>query len=354
MDLKVALIEIGGSHEECMLSQMIALKSVGANITLICTADIKNRNPHFEKYVDAFLVVGFTGKAWEDFKLTNGINAFLKSNHFTKVIINTAQGGHIRNLCLTAPKGVEFIGIIHTIRKFQGSFTQKVINRKIKKYLVLSDFLLEKIQPPKGIKVKSFYPLEYERFQLPLDKKAGETWITIVGGVENRRKDLDGFIEMIKPIQHENLKFIFLGKSDGKKQEVIDFKSKIKDLNRMDQFVFFDDFIAPDLFDAYLSKTDFLCPLIHPHTQSAEQYISNQISGAFNLAYGYQVPLLIHSFYQDIEDLKQSAFFYNPADFQQTLSEALSARENKIAEISAVEKWKKDFQQQQFLAFIAE
>ncbi len=352
MDLKIALVEIGGSHEECLLSQMIALKSVGAQLTLICTEDIKDRNPHFEKYVDAFLVVGFTQKSWKNLKLMIGVNRFLKAEGYSKVIINTAQGGHIRNLCLTASRKIEFIGIIHTIRKFQGSFTQKIINRKIRKYLVLSDFLLDKITVPKKLKVESFYPLEYERFNLPLEKKAGETWVTIVGGVENRRKDLNGFVEMIQNVQHDGLKFIFLGKSDPNKQEVIDFRQKLQETNRLDQFVFFDDFIAPDLFDAYLSKTDFLCPLIHPETQSAEQYISNQISGAFNLAYSYQIPLLIHNKYQAIEDLSLSSFFYDQADFQFALNEAIAGRAEKTAEIATTGKWQKAFQHEKFTDFV--
>lgn len=268
------------------------------------------------------------------------------------MIINTAQGGHIRNLCLTAPKGIEFIGIIHTIRKFQGSFTQKMIHRKIRKYLVLSDFLLEKITPPKGIRVQSFYPLEYERFNLELEKDSQETWITIVGGVESRRKDLEGFAAMVQSVQDRKLKFIFLGKSDENKEEVINFKQKMKEIDLLDQFVFFDDFIAPDLFDAYLSRTDFLCPLIHPETPSAEQYISNQISGAFNLAYSYRIPLLIHQEYESVEDLKRSAFFYKPDTFQQTLVNAIACRSEKIREIESVKKWNKDFQREQFLSFV--
>ena len=65
---------------------------------------------------------------------------------------------------------VEFIGIIHTIRKFQGSFTQKLIHRKNRKYLLLSDFLLDKITTPKKLKVESFYPLDYPKFNLKITK----------------------------------------------------------------------------------------------------------------------------------------------------------------------------------------
>jgi serine/threonine protein kinase len=351
--MKVALIELGGSHEECMLTQMIALKSINASITLICTPEIKARNPHFEKYVDAILVVDFTKKAWADFKLILGINHFLKSNDFQKAILNTAQGGHIRNLCLTAPKSVEFIGIIHTIRKFQGSFTQKIIHRKIKKYLLLSDFLLDKITIPKKLKVESFYPLDYPEFELKINKRPSETWITIVGGVENRRKDLTGFLSMLEKVSDENIKFVFLGKSDENKEEVLTFKAQIKGMNCSNQVVTFNDFIAPDLFNAYIRESDFLCPLIHPETQSAEQYISNQISGAFNLAYSYQFPLLMHESYRDIEDLQNSSIFYNLSNFDTILPNAIQNRSEIVTKIRAVEKWKKQFQQEKFIEFIS-
>lgn len=352
MTMKVALIEIGGSHEECMLTQMIALKSINASITLICTPEIKARNPHFEKYVDAILVVDFTQKAWPDFKLILGINHFLKSNGFQKAVLNTAQGGHIRNLCLTAPKSVEFIGIIHTIRKFQGSFTQKIIHRKIKKYLLLSDFLLAKITIPKKLKVESFYPLDYPGFDLKITKRPSETWITIVGGVENRRKDLTGFLSMLEKTRNKNIKFVFLGKSDENKEEVLKFKAQIQSMNLSNQVITFKDFIAPDLFNAYLQESDFLCPLIHPETQSAEQYISNQISGAFNLAYSYQIPLLIHESYNEIEDLQHSSVFYNLSNFDAILTNAIENRGEIVAKITAVEKWKKQYQQEKFIEFI--
>jgi len=159
-------------------------------------------------------------------------------------------------------------------------------------------------------------------------------------------------VEMLRSVEHQNMKFIFLGKSDSSKPEVTAFKAQLQELGRLEQFVFFDDFIAPELFDAYLSQTDFLCPLIHPHTPSAEQYISNQISGAFNIAYSYRIPMLIHNHYREVADLGMSSFFYETAGFQQALQEAMIHRDAKILEISAVEKWQKDYQQEKFLAFI--
>jgi hypothetical protein len=219
--------------------------------------------------------------------------------------------------------------------------------------LLLSDFLLDKITIPKKLNVKSFYPLDYPEFDLKITKRPAETWITIVGGVENRRKDLTGFISMLEKTNNENIKFIFLGKSDENKEEVVNFKAQIQTMNRSSQVVTFNDFIAPDLFNAYLKASDFLCPLIHPATQSAEQYISNQISGAFNLAYSYQIPLLIHDNYNDIEDLQNSSIFYNQTNFDATLLNAIQTRGEIVTKIATVEKWKKQFQQKKFIEFIS-
>lgn len=352
MSLKIALAEIGGSHDECLLSQMKSLKARGAHLTLVCTQELKDRNPYFDRYIDEYFIVSFPKTARGDFNLMRKINRYFAEHNIQKVILNTAQGGHIRNLCLTSQRQTEFVGIIHTVRKFQGSFTQKIIHRKIKKYLVLSDFLLEKIVPPRGIRVESFYPLEYPQFGTVIDKPEDETWITIAGGVENRRKDLEGCREMIRRIGDRRVKFIFLGKSDDSKPEVADFKASLEKGNLLQHAVFFDHFLSPELFDAYIRQTDFLCPLIHPGTQSAEQYISNQISGAFNLAYGYRIPLLTHVHYTYIEDLQLASFFYTPDRFSDALSDGEKNREQKVREISSVGKWNPEYQLEKFAEFV--
>jgi hypothetical protein len=101
----------------------------------------------------------------------------------------------------------------------------------------------------------------------------------------------------------------------------------------------------------YIQNSDFLCPIIHPNTPSAEEYISNQISGMFNLAYSYQIPLLIHSTYNSIEDLQKSSFFYEISTFGNAVENAITHRAEKIAEIDHVLKWKENNQEEKFLKF---
>ena len=224
----IALLEIGGSHDECLYSQLFALKSVNKKVLLICTAELKERNPHFDAFVDDYFIVAFTKSKLKNLGVIKQIFRHMKTQKVSKSVLNTAQGGNIRNLCLLALfSKIEFIGIIHTTRKFQGSFTQKIINRKIKKYFLLSHFLLSKVTAPKGIELDYFYPIRFWN-QSTERKQHDKLNITIIGGVENRRKDLDGFLTMIRSV-NQNVHFTFLGKSDPGNADVINFKTRIEE-----------------------------------------------------------------------------------------------------------------------------
>lgn len=349
---RVALVEFGGSHDECMHTQIHALKNKGCEVFVVTTREMLERNPFWQEWADEVKVIAFTRKKRADFALIMSLNRYFTENSISKVVLNTAQGGHVRNLCLLAPRKVEFFGIIHTIRKFQGSFTQKLIHKKIKKYFLLSDDLLAKVQVPKGLMVQSFYPVYYPQFGEEVPKGEQETWIMIAGGVEERRKDLKGFVTMLKNLEEKQVKFIFLGKSKAESEEFERFRKELEQIGKIGRVQFFFEFVSAGLFDAYLRKSDFLLPLVHPDTKSAEQYITNQISGMFNLAYSYKIPLLIHENYSGLPDFGPSAFFYNPGNFGEALREAISGRKSKVREIDAVEKWKLPYQEAAYCDFL--
>jgi hypothetical protein len=114
----------------------------------------------------------------------------------------------------------------------------------------------------------------------------------------------------------------------------------------------FDDFVSDATFDGYVKQADFLLPLIHPNTRSAEQYIAKQISGMFNLSYSYKIPMLMHNAYQSTSDLEKSAFFYEPESFEIDLKPALEKRFEKVKQITDEPTWKVEFQMRRFLEFI--
>ncbi len=348
---RIALVEIGGSHDECILTQVNALKTQEAEIHLICDTKVRERNEYLNAEFKGIFEVNTTGAAIGDVRLMRGIIRYLKENRIEKVVFNTAQGGHVRNLALMMPKSINCYGIIHTIRKFNDSFTQKIIHKMIKRYAVLSDDLLKRVKPNSKINVRSFYPIE---FPVEKEKKSGtgdEILIGIPGGVENRRKDLAAFSEMISQTP-ENVHFIFLGKSDFSLSDAREFIATLEERNLMKRVELFDHFIPTDEFFIRIQACDFLLPLIHPNTPSADEYIVNQISGSFSLSFGLKIPLLIHEAYQDEDDLQKSAFFYTVENFNKTLQLATEKHPNKIVEIDSVEKWKNTFQHTNFLRFI--
>ena len=347
----VALVEFGGSHDECMLTQLEALQSVNATVILVTNRQVYDRNPHWHKLISEAYFIEPTGKALKDVGLMRRLVRYLKQNNVSKVVFNTAQGGHVRNLSFLLPKSIRAYGIIHTIRKFQGSFTQKVINRKIKRYVVLSDDLLRHVTAPKGISVKSFYSVSFPNFHQQVEKQAGGYWITITGGVENRRKDLDAVIGFIQATGPE-VRYVFLGKTDLKHPDAKVFLETVEAAGLTDRVRYFTDFVDHATFDAYLQQTDFLLPLIHPNTPSANEYINHQISGAFTIAFAYKIPLLIHVAYNTEYDLTISASFYDIPTFGENLQTAFSLREHLYQRISQEEKWTKSYQYHNYLRFL--
>lgn len=350
-NLRIALVEIGGSHDECLYTQFLALASIEAEITFVTTKDVYERNAHLHPFIHHVYFIKTTGKAYADFKRMKELVRYFKHQKIQKVVFNTAQGGHVRNIAFLLPKHIQAFGIIHTVRKFQGSFTQKIIHRAIKKYLVLSDDLLKRIETPVGISIGSFYPIDFPQFEQSIEKHKDAVWITITGGVENRRKDLSGFIQLVEQTP-ENVQFIFLGKTDPQREDVIELFKQLDERNLRNRIHIFEGFIDHPTFDAYLKQSDFLLPLIHPDTPSAEQYVVNQISGAFTLAYSYRIPLLMHEAYQQEEDLKLAAFFYTPTSFKKAFEKAIHEKTAKSEQIKQQAKWQSEAQQDIYLRFL--
>lgn len=347
---KVALVEIGGSHDECLMTQMLALKSAQATVIWVTTEGMYERCAYLHPYVDQVYFVELRQKAWSDFRTMQKLVSFLKKEAVSKIIFNTAQGGNVRNLAFLLPKSIEAFGIIHTLRKFNGSFTQKLINRKIKKYLVLSDDLLKRTEKPAGLTITSFYPLDFPHFHYELDKKPGDIWICLTGGVETRRKDLSAMMGFIHQSSQE-VKFIFLGKSDMNDPGTLHFLSQIKQEKLTKRVIWFDSFVEQTVFDAYLQRADFLLPLIHPDTPSSEQYINNQISGAFLLSFSYRIPMLIHHVYETESDLLKSSCFYELDSFSDSLKKAIERKAILKESIQKTNKWNPEIQHRNYLRF---
>lgn len=330
---KIALVEIGGSHDECLLTQMIALHEHSCEILLICNPELLERNPHFSKWISAELVVNIRGSKSEQRKEISRVWRWMQEQGVQKAVLNTAQGGMMRALCWKALfSKIEFVGILHTTRKLEGSFTQKLIHWKIKKYLFLSEFLLSKVKAPKGIELDYFYPID---FPVRVEPKTHEgTRIAIIGGVERRRKDLDGFCSMLEMVG-ENVHFTFLGYSNPEHLDVLWLKEELRKRDKTGQVTIFEQFVDHQIFAEELSKSDWILPLVHPDTPSADQYFKNQISGAMTVAFGFQIPMLIHESFAQIEEMKEAANYYSMDSFAEVVKISPKEYQHKMMSLPA-------------------
>jgi hypothetical protein len=56
---RVALIQIGDSHDEFLYDQFFGLKNTIRKILLVCTENLRVRNPYFEKYTPEYYTAAF-------------------------------------------------------------------------------------------------------------------------------------------------------------------------------------------------------------------------------------------------------------------------------------------------------
>lgn len=313
--MKAAILEIDGSHDECLHSQVLFLKQGGYRVTLICSSDLKvqvREIPADEKiYIDIRNRKGLS--RWSSLL---ALRSILVKGEFDKIIFNSAHGSTIRDFCLLPFSGkARFFGTMHGINKLKGSIGQQLIGRRIKNYFVLNDYLLDNLKsfPLNGKKFTSYYPIFFPDFEdKPLvTKPTNELWVCIPGQVEYKRRDYESLVKAIAESKNTgHLRFLCLGRSDHAHGNGPELKALVKAHGLTKQFVFWDGFVDNPTFHAWLAASDVVMPLIHPGNDGFEKYLHFQISGAYNLAFAYKKPLLMLQEFEWYEDFKYNAVFY--------------------------------------------
>lgn len=346
--MKIALVELSESHEECIFSQLSFLVDVGHEVTLIIHPKIEVENyGNLAKNVIRydFDVLSKLQRLPLQLKLANQLKTF------DKVIFNTASSSKsLRNVVfLMKAYKTECIGVIHHVKKLNKSFTQKVISSKIKKYFTLSDTLKNNIElKDKSLKLESFYPIFFPPTEkIALTKKENEVWICIPGRVFFDRRDYAFLWQKLSKINiSKHLKFVVLGNINN--QDGIKLKQELENHKLSDAFVIFDKFIPNSAYYSYLKHSDFIMPLLQKQDKN---YIDSKITGAFNLAFGFKKPLLFHEFYEVIPDLKANGISYNDRNFESVLN-AIGNKTIEIQPLYQDKKWTYEYQQKKYINFI--
>ncbi len=301
---KAALIEFYRYHHECLYSQILFLENSGYEVVLFCDEKVKSVIDGFNLNVEVLFF---------DFKKLSSLfrlRKILIRRKFENVILNTAQGSIALKFCLLPfPKDMHFAGNIHNLKKLERSRGQAFISKKIKNYYVLDEYILLATKSYPQFNFAAYYPAFFPSFDLiEFTDKGKEIWICIPGSIEYRRRDYDSLIEIALNCD-SNVKFILLG--NASKGNGSDFINKIKAGCVADKFIYFDKFVDNRSFYSYIHASDYLLPLIHPDTPSAEDYKRFKISGIFPLAKAFRKTMLLHDLFKDVPDFNYSCKYYN-------------------------------------------
>jgi len=305
-----ALVEFSTSHLECLQAQITFLKQVGGAVDVFLPTEARERASFLTgadsiRYFD--VQYGLRGR-W---RTVMALRRALVGLAVQAVVFNTAEGNHVRDFCLVAPRGMTYAGILHHVDKITRSFTQKLISLRIRRYYVLMDYLLSSLPSTTRCRFVSFSPIvpAAPSPEGPV-KPPGEFWVCIPGELEFRRRDYAGLAEAVRRTPPDPaIRFILLGSArtpDGDR-----FKEAIAKTGAAAQFRLFQGFVDQTVFAGVLSRADVLLPLIHPGISLYSCYRHHQVSGTFLQALSYGRPMMMDRSWAGAVDFDEIALFYD-------------------------------------------
>lgn len=187
------------------------------------------------------------------------------------------------------------------------------LNKKIEKYIVLTDYLKKKIEPYINKKEICVLPFKKEnklilkkRFDFISREENIPTFI-IPGNVDNKRKDYNLIIDAFEKVK-SNYKLIFLGKT-------VDSKIIEKAKNNLkEKIIFFEEYIDEKTFENYMINSHFILT----YDNKKLPYGILKASGIEFDGKVYMMPVLINkdSIYSELE-ISEFIFYdkYNLSSF---------------------------------------
>ncbi len=340
---KIALIEVGDFHDECLYSQLQFLQSEDIDVTLFVNKKLKSRITSLSSLatIDYLDLSSKARKYKHWFKMWRKI----VFGGYSKVIFNSAESNIYKFVQFSFPKRIELIGTLHNGQNLKLKSKQKVISKKLDKYFVLNDFVAQAISKEKltANKLTSYYPIFFPKIESSLQKPENEIWMTVPGVISFDKRDYSIFKDLKL---YENIKIIFLGRANN--PDALAFIKEAKAFPSFQNMAFFEDFIPNDLFHDYIKHSDYILPLIHPNNEFFNYFLKYKISGSYNLAFGYKKTLLMEQSFSEIEDFKETAFFYDANHFERIFDIIKNSEKKEYQN----PKWSFEFQKKNYLDFI--
>lgn len=344
--MRIAIVEISKSHEECIYTQASFLKDAGYSISLIAHSDVIKQANSYVNIFDSVEEVSFKSRNYIK-SISYQVSLAKQLAKFDKVIFNTASSSKkLRNIALFLKfYKVNVIGVLHDAKRLEKSFTQKIFSIKIKKYFVLNDFIKENYKIDTRLNLESFYPIYFPSYNtVSIKKGENEIWITIPGRLYYNRRNYKFLIEQLhlKEI-NKSIKFIILG--DINTKDGLDFLSEVRSLQLDVHFIFFNKFISNDEYYSYIEKSDYILPLLNLNDKS---YLKSKITGTFNMAFGFKKVMICNEELGKINDIKENSILYKT----DSLINILNDLKTDNMDVFNGGKWEYEFQKEKYLTFI--
>jgi hypothetical protein len=353
------LIELGGSHAECLHTQIHYLSQQGYNVHLICDHFVWSQIEEKNRLAGVQLhSMKRGGRGMARIVRIFRIHYYLRHHKVRFVVINTTEITAIRDIFLIPmPRRINFTGMVHNGKKLSsGRSLNLIVGRRVKKFFVLGQYIKNKYQPRTRFKLEVFYPLWFPKFEdVNIPKAPNELWITVPGGVSERR-DYTGLLQRLQTqALHPNIKLILLGHFD--KAQDPDLNALLLATNLLNtQIITFPGFIDNPTFHSFVRRSDLIMPLMYANNnEQINFYGDNRISGSFNLAFAYKIPMLVEKSIAAFDDIKHCSFFYDAATIISTINNLADRR----ADIQALQnqmacnpQLSTDYQMQKYLAFV--
>lgn len=349
--MRIVILEISTSHEECIYSQVKFLVDSGNSVDLILHKTLQNQIKQYEFLCNQILFLNPLEKSFFH-KLSQQRHLLKVIKSYDLIIFNTASSSKIvRNLAfILFFSKVRCVGILHNSKKIYSSFTQKIISLKIKKYFVLNDDILKNTPKKSGICLESFYPIFFPYYTNTVKKPNKMKWIAIPGRIDWGRRDYRTLLlALLESKTLANIQFLILGKFD-KKSEAGEKLWKLIVAYRLEAyFITFNEFVSNETYHSYLKASDFIMPLL----KTESSYLQNKISGSFNLAFAYKKTLLSKVYFKGLEDLNENAVFFEINGLIEVLLKIDNGESVLEGNSYNDEKWEYDFQKRKYLKFIS-
>ena len=300
---------------------------------------------------------GFIG----EWVLAARILGYLRKNRIRTAVLNTAEGNIVRKLVRATGRRIDYTGILHLARKLWTSRSQRIISRKVRKYLVLAEFIAENLhEADPSLAIGYFYPVEFpvkdsQARKVPAgsegdkavpDGREGSTGrngvitphpgqeeflVCVPGAVDYARRDYRVLIdELTGEGLPEALRFMLLGRTTG--PDGRDLLERIREGGLESRFITYDGFIGPREFYDGLARASLVLPLITPGSGDYVDFLKYKITGSYNLAWGFGIPMLMHESFGGYRIFRETSFFYRSGEMIRMLRE-LSGRRSRLEEM---------------------